>query len=839
MPESPTSGSASSDSEGRKATVEASVYIPLANGKRERESESPDNAELAPAGEMDPCLPIKHKEQQSLDEIDSAPLKVKSKLHSSNNSLNKKRRNKGTEDMRKSSRFVSQLEGKLRQKSGLSRLGLIVAGVVILLLLVFLIVIISLAATWPRTPHAHLFPVCTRAACLQASAQMLPKMNESFAPCEDFWNYACGGWLKDYVSPPAGRSKWNQDEEMAFRNREVIRSLVTTLPHPTRDMSIEWKMTRLYESCMALDTIESDKYTPLRKMIDQLGGWHVLRDFSVHSWDYRLALQRLHAVYGVSPFFKVSVVPDPRNSFKSVIQVSPAGLGLPDRSYYYRHSDSPAITTYRRFLRDVVSHLGATSTAADRFSDETFHFEKRIAEITPSPVDLQDPTRATIVTVDKLKTLAPSIPFHEILLAMYRKANIGDATEVLLPSDSYITKVSSILSTTDRESLNNYMMWVLALHYLPYLSQEFRDTVSFFRREMTGANDPLQRWEMCVETLQRFMGFALASMQDLALDETSKNAATNVVSEMFDVSRSEVRKSVEQATWMAPELQNFALEKIDSLDLQVGFPSHLVTKEYREHYYSKLLVQKNDFFQNIQYGIELLREIQQERLASPSEEHRWIDALSSSSSPVYVVSANKVVVSFHSLVPPVFHPQYPLPVLYGGLGVQLASAFVSAVLPWNVMYGADGTLVAPDNVIVNQSAHAVQGPVEFLTQDLVNSGHISESVANRTALTTMKQIAAIKQAHLAMVEALAKLPHTHQPAMETFESDAVFFLTQAQTLCSTSTVQQDDAEETVGFKLKGSLLLKTVLRQLTSFTEAFACPPSSAYYSSNIYKQVL
>jgi hypothetical protein len=56
-----------------------------------------------------------------------------------------------------------------------------------------------------------------------------------------------------------------------FPDREVIRSLVTTLPHPTRDISIEWKMTRLYESCMALDTIESDKYTPLRKMIDQLG----------------------------------------------------------------------------------------------------------------------------------------------------------------------------------------------------------------------------------------------------------------------------------------------------------------------------------------------------------------------------------------------------------------------------------------------------------------------------------------------------------------------------------------------------------------------------------------
>lgn len=49
-----------------------------------------------------------------------------------------------------------------------------------------------------------------------------------------------------------------------------------------------------------------------------------------------------------------------------------------------------------------------------------------------------------------------------------------------------------------------------------------------------GANEPLQRWEMCVETLQRFMGFALASMQDLAVDETSKNAATNVVSVMVN-----------------------------------------------------------------------------------------------------------------------------------------------------------------------------------------------------------------------------------------------------------------------------------------------------------------
>jgi hypothetical protein len=47
---------------------------------------------------------------------------------------------------------------------------------------------------------------------------------------------------------------------------------------------------------------------------------------------------------------------------------------------------------------------------------------------------------------------------------------------------------------------------------------------------ISGANEPLQRWEMCIETLQRFMGFALATIQDQAMDETDRNAAINVVS---------------------------------------------------------------------------------------------------------------------------------------------------------------------------------------------------------------------------------------------------------------------------------------------------------------------
>jgi hypothetical protein len=91
------------------------------------------------------------------------------------------------------------------------------------------------------------------------------------------------------------------------------------------------------------------------------------------------------------------------------------------------------------------------------------------------------------------------------------------------------------------------------------------------------------------------------------------------------------------------------------------------------------------------------------------------------------------------------------------VGVQLASAFVSAVLPWNVLYEADGKLLPSDHVAVNQSALAAQGPIKFLIKDLVKSGHISEAVANRTALATMKLIAAIRQAHLVHVSLIVHI----------------------------------------------------------------------------------
>nr|CAD7585853.1 unnamed protein product [Timema genevievae] len=729
-------------------------------------------------------------------------------------------------------------------------------------------------------------PVAKILVCSHST--MIPKMNSSAAPCEDMWNYACGNWLKRHLVPVT-QSKWGTTQELQAKYREQLRSLIVTLPHPVKLSSVTWKLKHFYESCMALDNLETDKDQPLHRIINELGGWNVLREFSHFSWDYRVNLVKLHSQYGVSPFFKISVVPDPDNPERGVIKVSPAGLGLPDRSYYYRRPDSQVEASYKRYLKDAVQKLGATSTEAATFSEEIYHFEKRIAEVTPEWSALQNPlTSYTKISIGEFENKASSIPLHDIIMAKYPTAKIDDTTEVLIPSDNYLTHISSIITTSDRGNLNNYMMWNFAMAYLPYLSQDYRDIVNLYRKELTGIQEPPQRWEICVDTTQKYLGFSLAALHERGVPFDTRQEDQAVVNSMFENIKDAAKNSIQKSGWLDSKLQQYTLEKrlvcesgqlgttiwarptgrqtnwapdqlgarptgrqanwapgqlgaktpsclgaqlslrpvrarpvgrarlaaprwrrpvvldrlLNSLALQVGYPPSIQAELYLDSYYKEMYVQKNNFFQNILYGVAFLQATEMSKLLAPAEEHRWIAVMAGVDAVSYIPEANKVVVPYRLLMSPFFHRHYPLSILYGTLGMQVASAVVSSILPWNVLLNPSGRLLSQDNPIVNQSLRAARWPRRFIAERIVKN-QATEHVANQTALQTVIDISALKQAYnlanapvvlsqttkdgeievriSALVQAVNRLPHTHQPALEQLENDALFFLSYAQT----------------------------------------------------------
>lgn len=738
-----------------------------------------------------------------------------------------KKFNRRSDGNKKFSLSNSEFEARIRKKLGLTHHGFVVGILLLCVSVLALLVILILGITWPRTPHGQLFPVCTKSACLRASAMMLPKFDRTKLPCEDFYGFLCGGWSRKHSKPPPTRPRWGLEQELDLRLSETIRGVISTLPHPTRVNSLTWKIKNFYDSCMSLDNIETDKERPLKKIIQELGGWQVLREFSVLSWDFSQVLVKLQSEHGVTPFFQVSVTPDPRNADKNILQLSPSGLGLPHKSYYYREKDDRMSSSYRRYMKDVVQMLGANSIDANSFSEDMFYFERRIAEITPSISDLEDIRKHEIHSISMLKTIAPSIPLHEIVNAMFPKADIDDGTEVLVTSTFYLSKISNILATIDRSALNNYVIWTFVKEYLPYLSQNFMDIYYVYNREMTGATEPLERWEFCIKTLEKYMDFGLAAQLERSEPILLREENEKIVGAIFDAIREAVRESVTKSQWIELELYKHFINKLDGMALQVGFPAPFLEYSYLEEYYSRLHVQKNDFFRNIQYGVSFLQEERTRRYVSPKEEYKWLSTMSSELEVKWVPTANKITIPQRLLREPYYEPDYPVAVLYGSLGVEIAREMITSLLRYSALYSSNGTLINDNGLVANLSLNSVNHQINCLNDFYVENAIGDVQIANRTSLSTFINISAVKQALKALKKVSRTAEHIHQPGLEDYENDSLFYITYGQTLCVAQTTQQADRENTTSNSLNNRNILKTVTFQLKSFAESFQCSAPS------------
>ena len=110
-------------------------------------------------------------------------------------------------------------------------------------------------------------------------------MNVSAAVCTDPWTFACGGWERSHPLPNT-RSSWSVLLEMEQSSLAEKARIVSRFAHePSQYNSIEWKVQHFYESCKSLEYVEADRGKPLMKIINNLGGWDVLRSFNLYNWD--------------------------------------------------------------------------------------------------------------------------------------------------------------------------------------------------------------------------------------------------------------------------------------------------------------------------------------------------------------------------------------------------------------------------------------------------------------------------------------------------------------------------------------------------------------------------
>ncbi|KAH7642819.1 endothelin-converting enzyme 1-like protein [Dermatophagoides farinae] len=688
-------------------------------------------------------------------------------------------------------------------------------------------------------------PICDSSDCLFTAARIAEKISstptttnkQQQKPCDNFYEFACGQWInKHQLDDYHGKYSINDEiKEEIYRNlKHYLDRILLTIPHDDPF----YKTKFFYDSCMNLEEIDRNSFNYIKHEIIDAGGWNIIGNWHGPSWNSDSALEKLQTYYDVDAFFRITVGADdldPQLPF--IIKIYPSGLGLP-RNYYFDPEYKSIVDAYKQFMSETVKIFSATKLDASQFAENTFNYEKRIAEIMPDRLDFSHPSETfqRRFSIRELRINAPSIKWLNLLQKYFEKARLNDNTRVLLAFDSYFRNISNIISTTDNKGLNDYLIWKMISSYAPYLSKEFRIIQYNFQQayhnlpSLNYINDE-DRWRFCLQTTSKYFGHALASLyvnnQLNVVTNRSGEARLNIVNAIQRTILDNYRSFI----WYDSDTNDGDGEsrklinmKMKQMEILVGHPQFLL-KPQLAGYYTEFFTGIK-FLHNIIEGINFRHKKMEMLLNKKNYDHSW-PLVAYDVNLRYDYAANKLFIPAGILQLPYYDQQAPSAIQFGSLGVHVASHMLKAFDLNGLYYNLpDGRLSNNrqfiENIDLNRGLRCLSRQINAISNQF-----------NTSVSQTYIDLGALNMAWLAYKQYESNRPE-QSPRLPSlpFTNDQLFFVAFAQTLCTnvkpkTMQTLYDDKNNhqtlSITEPLPESLRVNVLFSQFSTFHNVFQC----------------
>jgi len=479
----------------------------------------------------------------------------------------------------------------------------------------------------------------------------LSAIDKTADPCTNFYQYACGNWLKQNPTP-SDQVRWGRFNELAERNNYLLYEELKTAADAPKS-PLQKKYGEYFAACMNVDLADQLGAKPIAPVLAAIDEWTEKKQMAA----LNVLLQQK---YGNATLLSVGVQQDQVDSTKQILATGQGGLTLPDRDYYI--TDDERMKTIReQYVAHMVKMFGLLGDSDEKAKSEAadvMRIETALAKGSLSRVELRDPAkRYHIMTVAETEGLSPEFDWTSYLGGLGLKS----AATLNVSSPGFVKTVNEEIEAESLPALKSYLRWHALHQAAPQLSKGFEEeNFAFFNQTLNGQKEEQPRWKRCTRLTDQALGEAVG--QDWVKQNFPPDAKTNMEKLVAALEKA-LGEDIQSLPWMSDETKKEAEAKLQAIRQKIGYP-----ESWRD--YSVLTVKRDDLVGNVERAEVFERNRNLAKLGKPVDEKEW-GMTPPTVNAYYSPSQNDINFPAGILQPPFYSNSLDPAVNFGGIGVVI------------------------------------------------------------------------------------------------------------------------------------------------------------------------